>query len=482
MLKLFSTLRSRLLMTYLGLIVLGFGGLTLFSGQQIAQSAFDDFASGLRVQAFLVASDLVDPLEDGMPSQTIGENLLRHVTEEIQEMSPDAQVAIVDQEGRLWMDSMGSTEFTALDTPPEIISAKSERVVYDIRPDSNGVSMLYTSAPIDYEGATIGYAQVYAPVAPIWARVQQRWIALGGVFVLFTLIGTVLCLWLITTLTRPLSQLQTTAMRMADGDLSQRVQDPKEDEIGAVGDAFNHMAEQVEAMVHEQRAFASNASHELRTPMTTIRLRTEWLQSGLLDEETSQQYIEEIDHEVKRMGGLVDDLILLSRLDANRLEIGESQVDPGRLTEAVIRELIGPATAKSINLTLDLPEEELPPVNVNMNHLRVVMRNLIENAIKYTPDSGQVQVRIQQEQAKLRLEVVDNGRGIAPDDLPNLTKRFYRADKARSRQQEGIGLGLALVDSIIRLYQGQLEIDSEGLNRGTSVTVWWPIATEAAGV
>ena len=203
-----------------------------------------------------------------------------------------------------------------------------------------GEEMVMASAEILEDEGPIARVQISVPASIPQATILQRWLALGIAFVFVSIIGLVVSLWLFTTLTRPLSHLRDSALKMAGGDLSQRVTDLPNDEIGEVGVAFNKMAEQVESMVAEQRAFASNASHELRSPLTTVRLRTEALQSGDLDTATTRQYIDDIDLETQRMGRLVEDLLLLSRLEANRLTAGDEQIDPARLLRSLERSIL----------------------------------------------------------------------------------------------------------------------------------------------
>ena len=466
----FTTLRAKLLATYLGLIVLGFGGLTVLAGWQIANSAYSDFAATLQVNAALLAARLSTPgheeHEEHQPAASSGQvdavDLQRIAN------SVNGRVLLLDAHGAVLFDSA-----TAASRPRGFPGTTTGG--YTLAADEQGIAQIVTTAPIRMGEEENGYVQLAAPVAQPQAMVRQRWFALGIGFLLFALVGAAISLWLLGSLTRPLARLRATALALAAGDLQQRVPTPGRDEIGAVAQAFNQMADQVTAMLAEQRAFASNASHELRTPLTTIRLRTEPLLAGELDPATAQRYLAEINQEVGRMAGLVDDLILLSRLDAHRLAVGEEQVDAVRLVRRLQQELTPTAAAKGITLQLATPVTPVPPLQTNLNHAHVVVRNLLDNALKYTPAHGQVVITITQQENMLQLAVTDTGQGIAAADLPNIAKRFYRADKAHQRQTDGIGLGLALVQSIVDLYGGRMTVHSAGLNQGTTVTVWWPL-------
>ena len=483
--KWLASLRARLLATYLGLILLGFGGLTLFSSWQIANSAYTDFATTLQVNAALLAASLAEPLHEmgeyrALPQQ--GAQLVTRTAENL-----DARVLILDRQERVLWDSEGSG------LRPQRVNGFPHRGADPITvghtrvPDESGEEQVVVTAPLQGEHGVVGYVQIAAPAAQPRATVRDRWLVLGIGFLIFTLVGIGISLWLLSTLIRPLTALRDTALRMAGGDLAQRIARPGADEIGAVGQAFNQMAEQVETMVEEQRAFASNASHELRTPLTTMRLRTEALRSDVLDPATQQQYLVEIDQEVAHMSGLVDDLILLSRLDAHRLAVGTEQVDISRVIRSVRQELDPIITAKALTIDVEIPSAGLPTVQANLNHLRVVLRNLCENGVKYTPAGGRIVITVAQDNEMIRCAVQDNGHGIAPDDLPQVHKRFHRAAQDRQRQpgvagdgphdeiHDGSGLGLALVHSIVTLYGGRLVVTSTGLGQGTSATIWWPI-------
>lgn len=481
----FTTLRTRLLATYLGLILLGFGGLTLLSGWQIANSAYTDFATTLQVNGALLAASLAEPLHEmeeygSLPQQA--RQLIARTAENL-----DARVLILDRQERVVLDSAGQQMVPqrVAGFPHNATAATTGG--HTRADDEAGVEQIVVTAPLSDEYGAIGYVQIAAPLAQPRATVQSRWWVLGLGFLLFTFAGIGISLWLLSTVTKPLTALRTTALHMAGGDLTQRVDNPTTDEIGAVGQAFNQMAEQVETMVAEQRAFASNASHELRTPLTTMRLRTEALVHNHLTPELQQRYLSEIDQEVAHMSGLVDDLILLSRLDAHRLAVGAEQVDIARVVRSVQQELAALITSRAITVEVNQPTDQPPTVQANLNHLRVVVRNLLENGLKYTPQNGRIVMTIAQDGADLRVAVQDDGNGIAADELPHVHKRFHRAAQARQRsqqsdneehpeeQRDGSGLGLALVHSIVTLYGGRLDISSPGIGQGTTATIWWPL-------
>ena len=263
-------------------------------------------------------------------------------------------------------------------------------------------------------------------------------------------------------------------MQIAQGDFSQQVSEDRLDEFGEVARAFNQMSAQVETMIEEQRAFASNASHELRTPLTAIRLRSEALRDDTVDDEVARQYIVEIDDEAQRLGNLVQDLMLLSRLDAGRLQAGQEKIDCLRLARHLLAEVAADAESRHLTLALDAPET-LPPIIAGQVHVTIVFRNLLSNALKYSSDGGQIVWQIKPEADAILHTIRDSGQGIAPEDLPHLFERFYRADKSRSRAAPGVGLGLPLSRLIVEFYGGTVWLESAGVQQGTTAFVRWPI-------
>jgi signal transduction histidine kinase len=167
-------------------------------------------------------------------------------------------------------------------------------------------------------------------------------------------------------------------------------------------------------------------------------------------------------------------LLLLSRVDSGRLEAGQEHIDTGRLARQLLAEITPQAESRAVTLQLDMPPV-LPPVIAGQAHMMIVFRNLLNNALKYTPDGGRITWQIELDDHVIHHTISDTGQGIAAEDLPNVFDRFYRVDKSRSRVVPGVGLGLSLVRMIVEFYGGTIRLDSGGIGQGVTVNVSWPL-------
>lgn len=463
-------LRTRILVALTGLILIGFAALTAFAGQQMSAGTTSDFRTRMVEQSRLIARGLKEPVEH----LAEGEGSPVALEESLQEYANQfgIEVALLQRNGRSWLGSPLSSSLLP-ENSPEVSAARNGQTGEHIRTDASGRQTVFTAAPIVEDDHVIGIVHLASPLTGAQSLIWQRWsILIAGVLILSGLaIGV--SLWLSASLTRPLAQLQYSALQIAQGDFSQRLPENRQDEIGQLAGAFNHMTSQVEAMIEEQRTFAGNASHELRTPLTTIRLRSEALRDGVLDEQTAHQYIIDIDNEAAQLSDLVEDLILISRLDSGRLQAGHEEIDPIRFVRRLVQELEPSLVEKQLQLHLSLPDY-LPPIQASLSHLQVVFRNILTNTLKYTPAGGQITWTIATSEDYFHSILTDTGQGIAPDDLEHLFERFYRADKAHSREIPGVGLGLSLVKMIVEFYGGAIDISSSGIDQGTTVTIQWP--------
>ncbi|RLL47889.1 sensor histidine kinase [Oceanobacillus piezotolerans] len=221
-----------------------------------------------------------------------------------------------------------------------------------------------------------------------------------------------------------------------------------------------------------RKDFVANVSHELRTPITSIKGFAETLlEGGLGDKETTHEFLKIIYNESDRMQLLIEDLLTLSRLENENFQIVLNKFNVKELVDGIIPTLKIKAEKKQLHLTRDI--EENLEMKADQEKVKQIFVNLIDNAINYTPEDGKVSLTVNSTSDYVHIKVSDTGIGIEKQNLPRIFERFYRVDKARSRNTGGTGLGLAIVKHIVEVHEGKMELESE-VNKGTTVHVYLP--------
>jgi two-component system OmpR family sensor kinase len=287
----------------------------------------------------------------------------------------------------------------------------------------------------------------------------------------------------ITVGLRPLAHVEATAERIAEGDLTARLPDVKPNtEVGRLVSTLNTMLGRIEesfaARLESEsklRRFVADASHELRTPITAIRGFAELHRQGAVTgEEKTKELIGRIENESKRMGSLVEDLLLLARLDQSR----EMKSDPVNLTQ-IVADAVASARAAGQNHTVNFDEqsEEIYTLG-DKDRIHQVVANLLANARTHTPAGTVIDVSVKQDTDGVRIRIADNGPGLSDADQARIFERFYRADASRVRTDgEGTGLGLSIVDAVMRAHAGQVSVESE-VGKGAVFTLFFPLSTD----
>ncbi len=270
---------------------------------------------------------------------------------------------------------------------------------------------------------------------------------------------------LVLQITAPARELTTAAQRVAAGDLAHRVEVHSQDELGEVGTAFNEMASALAHQEELRQHMVADIAHELRTPLSVMRVELESLQDGLT--EATPQTIASLREEVDLLSRLVEDLRLLSRVDAGQLTLKLGPVSLAGLVQQLVQQASTAAERKGIHLQADVPDT-LPPARADPDRLQQVLLNLLSNALRHTPAGGRVRLSARAEGIHLHLQVADSGEGIAPEDLPHVFDRFYRADTSRSRVSGGSGLGLTIARGLVEAMGGRMWAES-ALGRGTTL-------------
>jgi signal transduction histidine kinase len=258
---------------------------------------------------------------------------------------------------------------------------------------------------------------------------------------------------------------------MERGDYSVRVETRTRDEVGRLAAAFNRMSGELEHLERSRRDLVANVSHELKTPIAAIRGHLENLLDGV--ERPDPATLEVMLGQAERLGRLIDQLLDLSRLESGEVPLRMEEVSLPSLVDRLFSEL-EVAPRRAVRLTNDVPRD-LPSLSGDPERIHQVLFNLVDNAIRFTPEGGEVSVSARRENGAVEIAVTDTGSGIPAEHLPRLFERFYRADPSRSRGDGGTGIGLAIARSVVEAHGGTITAESQP-GRGSTFLFDLPVA------
>ena len=381
---------------------------------------------------------------------------------------------VVGQVGGQFANSIDIKEFHKL-TPAEVLKNKGKPFTIpgaDGQPDIRAVARILPS----------GVGTVVISVA--LDSVDRTMRGLAGIYFLISLIVIIaigfVARSLIKLSLKPLNKIEETAAAIAEGDLSARLPEVNPNtEVGRLTGSLNTMLSRIEESFavrteseNKLRRFVADASHELRTPLTAIRGFAELHRQGAVTgEDKTKELISRIEKESIRMSSLVEDLLLLARLDQSR----ELTIDPVDINH-LVNEAIASAKAAgpSHEITLKSSSDEVFVLGDSMR-IHQAVSNLLANARTHTPAGTKIEMEILQNESEVQISVSDNGPGLSPEDQTRIFERFFRADPSRARVSgEGSGLGLAIVDAVMKAHGGSVEVLSE-INQGAKFTLHFPV-------
>src|SRR5215831_10323966 len=482
-------LHARLLLTYLVLTGMGLGGLIVWMGLRLQTAVRERAAHDLHVQALVIANALAEPFEQWRDTANMErpafEALVRSYAHSV-----GARVTVFSPALQVLVSSDETVPMAVVHASPEMEAAWTGQARQDVRWDAwRQEQRVFVAALIrPEERAFDGIVQLSIPLAPLTREIRRTWLWLltaGGVILTAT---SLVSLGLAYQVTEPIRHLTTVTDAIAAGKLEQRVTPAGPDEVAQLGRTLNRMAAYIQGMLARQQAFVAHAAHELRSPLASLRLRIEMLQRhGSTNPELTQRYLYQMEHDVESLRRLVDHLLALSSLDEGVVP-ALAPLDLAPILHELADELAPLAQDAGVHVRVNVPAH-LPAVLANGDAIRIIVRNLLDNAIKYTPQSGLVTLQTttvdqprgtantivhDPQPAALLVQVTDTGPGIVADHLPHIFERFYRVDKARSRRQGGAGLGLALVRAITEAQGGSVSVEST-VDMGSTFTVCLPL-------
>ncbi|MEI7645181.1 MAG: HAMP domain-containing sensor histidine kinase [Chloroflexales bacterium] len=318
--------------------------------------------------------------------------------------------------------------------------------------------VIQVAAPLRSGGAVVGVIQVAQSLRSVdqTLRTLMEGLAITGMITLLAAVrgGT----WIVGRSLKPVNEITSTARQIIQAaDLAQRVPNAAtDDEIGALADTINAMLERLESLFTAQRRFVADVSHELRTPLTAMRGHLELLQRGVVrDADDHAEMTGDLLREVNRLTRMANDLLLMAQTEVG-LQLRCAPVALDDLVLEVVRELR--PMAEGVALHPQFTEQVA--ITGDRDRIKQALLNLVANAIQHSPAGGAVTVALDQDGAAASLRVHDSGLGIAPEDLPRVFERFYRADRARAQRAGGAGIGLAIVQWVVQAHGGDVFVES----------------------
>lgn len=346
------------------------------------------------------------------------------------------------------------------------------KIGYEPRFEREVISVIL---PLTDQNRLEGILYFYYPLAKITELANKEVIMVVCSGILFSMLVAIFVHKGIRHIMKPLQQLHEAVSKMSKGNYDVRVKVTSKDEIGKLSEAFNEMVASIQHEDESQKAFLGTVSHELRTPISYIKGYSEAIQSHLIVGQKQEEAIDLIVQETKRMERLTNELLQLARYSNENENIELYPIVLAETVRDVVKLLMKKVESKNIKIETVLDEGII--VQGNEEKLKQIFINVIENAIHYSNKDSTVKIVTRIEKKNAIILIKDYGIGIPADDLPHITERFYRVNKARSRADGGSGLGLSIVDQLVKQHKGQLYFSST-VGKGTIVTIELPIVEE----
>ena len=374
---------------------------------------------------------------------------------------PNVCIKVVDKNGYTQYDSTEQDGYAADSDQPladQMVTAPiivDDQVVGSVRLWVSGSDSLLRDSDIQFRD-NLYWAVVAASVAAV---------------LLASIIGFIFA----RSLVRPINRMTETAKAIQDGDLSVRTGLTGEDEVSKLGETFDAMAESMEKDRNLERRLTTDVAHELRTPLMAIQSTVEAMQDGVF--EADEEHLGTVNSEVRRLGRLVDSLLKLSRLENRTTPLKTEVVDLGDLVSTIVA--THEVFVSDSGLTLHYDSQPGALVKGDKDMIRQATANLISNAVRYTPEGGDIWVKVRKGEIMASISVEDTGIGLTPEEAKMVFSRFWRAEAGRNRESGGLGIGLSVVKEIVKRHGGWVQVEGKK-GEGARFTIHLPLYDEAA--
>ena len=473
----------RILLAFLLIVGLSFYIMASSLSRMVGDFLFEERVSASRSGLETLAVRL-SPLLRARDTEALRREMVAYGSE------AEGRVLLTDQSGKVQLDTYGRMNGQRLEIPEVTgILVQGDAVdwgIHDVNtgetldeskvlflPRGSGEWESFSAASVVADSEIIGVLLLISPVNHLMNSLYQLQDQMVLIFVLVAAAALVCSMVFSHVLTSPLSALNRGIQRMSKGDFSARVQEKGSGELLQLSRAFNSMSEKLKTLDQSRNQFVSNASHELKTPLATMKIMVESLiYQPDMDKGLRTEFLTDINKEIDRLSAIVSDLLTLVQMDSQSVKLTRENVSLAALCKETAHRLEPIAQKKEQKILLSLGDP--CDLYADKSKLTQVIYNLMENAVKYTQPGGVVRVTLTREGRDAILTVADNGPGIPKENLPHIFDRFYRVDKARSRESGGTGLGLSIVHQLVLYHGGSIRVESEE-GKGSTFIVEMPL-------
>ncbi len=380
------------------------------------------------------------------------------------------RMLVTDASGLTIYDSADNSAVGKVSLLPEVVQALKLNDVFTWH-YADGAMYSRAACPIISFRTVIGCVYIVDYDAEQGALIQSLQNNILTVSIFFEILLIVFSLLFSKAFTGRLRRIMDSIRTIRHGDYTQKVNVGGNDELTVLGDEFNEMAEKLKASENQRRQFVSDASHELKTPLSSIKLLSDSILQNEMDIETVREFVGDIGNEADRLNRMSEKLLSLSKIEAeNDIDCEITYIAP--TIEKVARMLSAAAQQRSITIHTEIIED--CSILVLEDDLYEIIFNLSENGIKYNKIGGKLSIRLERNEDNAVLQITDTGVGIPQEAQSHIFERFYRVDKARSRQSGGSGLGLSIVKDMVERNGGTVTVSSQ-MDIGTTFTLSFPI-------
>jgi len=465
----FRNIRFKLTLWYiviLGIILSSFSTFLYFT---LSRSLYKGIDVKIKSIAEVIGSSSTNPY-----SQYSFSNIDRVLEESFGWKPVTKFIQVLDESGRIGRKSDNLQHFQLPASIRALKNASQGKATFETIRAMGEYPLRMVTVPVIRRRHIISIVQVATSLEGVEEALNTLllilWITVPSALVVASLGG----LFLANKALKPVDEITRTARMITSKSLDQRIKLKKaNDEIGRLAETFNDMISRLGGSFKQIRQFSADASHELRTPLTILKGEIE---VGLRKRRRLEEYrnilnsnLEEINH----MTQIVDDLLFLSKADMGEVHLQKQPINLTQLASEVHAQAKMIAMPKDITVRINKDSDVV--VVGDRLRLRELLLNLVDNGVKYTPEGGEMKISLERDDGRIKLRVMDNGIGIAPDDQAHIFDRFFRVDKARSREGGGSGLGLSICKWIVEAHGGEISVESD-LGKGSTFTVTLPVA------